>query len=415
MARRDAPPPRGSLSVKVLRAEYEEAFVEDGLPSTYCVIGILEPTRRHRRRTTVESRTMVPKWEQSFEFDDTSAEAKAVIDVWRQRGDGAEDGDEYFGKVTLRVADMGKPKPTWHELVQGRIQIEAVFVGDDGSPDFAAAAGDELEEVAVRRPALITKPALSALPPLATLRRSSTDVPVAAAVAAAVDEDSDLEPADDDDAAVAAYDDDEFEDEPAAPPPAALMPPPPSTARAPPSALDAVRYFEYTHRGGDGKGLKENQDAFFSLRLDARNFVWAVFDGHGHDHGRIASEAARDAMRAHFADAANFNKLRSQPVEAMEAAFALANDAVQTAILAQPRVFEKDGQIVMEMEVDEYCPLGYDVVDGGTTASVAALVDGRTLVYAAVGDSCSVLSSCARGAQPARVRADRHQGLPVCV
>jgi hypothetical protein len=36
-------------------------------------------------------------------------------------------------------------------------------------------------------------------------------------------------------------------------------------------------------------------------------------------------------------------------------------------------------------------PLGYDAADGGTTASVGAVVDGRTLVYAGAGDSCALL------------------------
>ena len=33
----------------------------------------------------------------------------------------------------------------------------------------------------------------------------------------------------------------------------------------------------------------------------------------------------------------------------------------------------------------------YDAADGGTTASIGALIDGKTLVYAAAGDSCAVL------------------------
>merc|ERR1719446_1129485 len=36
--------------------------------------------------------------------------------------------------------------------------------------------------------------------------------------------------------------------------------------------------------------------------------------------------------------------------------------------------------------------MGYDVVDGGSTASVGVLIDGRSLVYAAVGDSAGILA-----------------------
>ncbi len=46
---------------------------------------------------------------------------------------------------------------------------------------------------------------------------------------------------------------------------------------------------------------------------------------------------------------------------------------------------------MFECPVEDW-KLGHDAADGGTTASVAALVDGRTLVYATVGDSCGVLA-----------------------
>ena len=43
------------------------------------------------------------------------------------------------------------------------------------------------------------------------------------------------------------------------------------------------------------------------------------------------------------------------------------------------------------------CVPRYDAADGGTTASVCALIDGRTLVYAAAGDSCGLLGLSKRG------------------
>ncbi|EOD13520.1 hypothetical protein EMIHUDRAFT_444364 [Emiliania huxleyi CCMP1516] len=52
--------------------------------------------------------------------------------------------------------------------------------------------------------------------------------------------------------------------------------------------------------------------------------------------------------------------------------------------------------LVMEVEEEDW-PLGYDAVDGGSTASVAAIVDGRTLVYAAVGDSAGILAQPGNG------------------
>ena len=61
-------------------------------------------------------------------------------------------------------------------------------------------------------------------------------------------------------------------------------------------------------------------------------------------------------------------------------------------------MFERDGTLCMEVDEEEW-PLGYDAVDGGSTASVAAIIDGKTLVYAAVGDSAGLLAIPGGGAR----------------
>lgn len=144
------------------------------------------------------------------------------------------------------------------------------------------------------------------------------------------------------------------------------------------------------------------------MRLDEDNQVWGVLDGHGHDNGRIAAETARDSFKAFFGERANFARLRADADATMTDAFARANRAVREAILAQPSVFERDGQLVM---ADEASPLGYDVVDGGTTATLAVLLDRRTLVVAAVGDSCGVLATCSHGRVSARELVPEHSAL----
>jgi len=60
--------------------------------------------------------------------------------------------------------------------------------------------------------------------------------------------------------------------------------------------------------------------------------------------------------------------------------------------------------LVMEVDEEDW-DLGYDAVDGGSTASVAAILDGKTLVYAAVGDSCSLFGvpAATRGGEPTTV------------
>ena len=151
-----------------------------------------------------------------------------------------------------------------------------------------------------------------------------------------------------------------------------------------------IEYWYYTHKGGDGSGPKENQDYFFCFKLDADNMAWGVFDGHGSDNGRIASVAATRAAEAHLKT--HFGRLRSEPQAVMTEAFEAAHTAVRAAILATEGVFERDGTLVFDVDESDW-HLGYDAVDGGTTGSVAAVIDGRTLVYAAAGDSCAIMGA----------------------
>ena len=87
----------------------------------------------------------------------------------------------------------------------------------------------------------------------------------------------------------------------------------------------------------------------------------------------------------------------------MRECFEAAHRAVFLAIKKQGSgVFEDPdmpGVLVQEVGEDEW-PLGFDAADGGTTCSIGALLDGRVLVYAAAGDSCSLLGvpQSARGA-----------------
>lgn len=102
----------------------------------------------------------------------------------------------------------------------------------------------------------------------------------------------------------------------------------------------------------------------------------------------------------------------------MRTAFEQAHNAIYEAVKRQPDTFEKDmsteprapsakrmgKMLVMEVDEEEW-ELGYDAVDGGSTASVAAIIDGTTLVYAAAGDSCSLFGVPAptRGGTPTTI------------
>ena len=53
------------------------------------------------------------------------------------------------------------------------------------------------------------------------------------------------------------------------------------------------------------------QDAYFVLRIDELNYAYGVLDGHGHDHGKVASHTAAKAIETHLRE--HFSRLRSEP------------------------------------------------------------------------------------------------------
>ena len=73
----------------------------------------------------------------------------------------------------------------------------------------------------------------------------------------------------------------------------------------------------------------------------------------------------------------NFDRLRTEPDACMRECFDKAHKAIYAAIKSQPGTFEKDmgdgkgPMLVMEVDEEDW-DLGYDAVDGGSTASVAA-------------------------------------------
>ncbi|KAL3923647.1 MAG: hypothetical protein SGPRY_004154, partial [Prymnesium sp.] len=379
--RLDNPPNWGSLHVRFVEAEYLEDFVE-GPPHTYCVVWLLEKVRWRRRKSKPRGRgegenPMHPVWGDEFELDDVRDDSKLALDVWNVK-QGAEAEEEYFGKVWLTISDaLLQPISAWHDLVPGRLQVMITWTpyheGELGEPisltlppssseDAPTGAGESRKQEAAK--------STSTLPPLKPPKKPSVE---------SLDEDNESSEDFEDvtelrNSADQQYENDEFEEEAAWPSSGQKL---------------KIEYHEYTHRGGTGNGPKENQDAYFVKKLDDSNFIFGVFDGHGHDNGKLAAKVASDTTRVYLTE--NFAKLRSEPDKVMHDCFERCNKAIFAAIQAQPDTFLRDGTLVMEVEESDW-ELGYDAVDGGTTASVAAVVDGRTLIYASVGDSCGVFA-----------------------
>ena len=226
-------------------------------------------------------------------------------------------------QVTLRLADLlTKPAPAWHELMFGQLHVQLSWteLAATGHAD-AAPVPLTLTTARLRAPAAAPSPGKrSAGRPTASpdwwgaADRPSAEVPKAAPAPAPAQKAKVMAPPPRQPAAAAVvakvlpppapadeieeveeYTDDDDEFEPDSPP----KPPPPnaaaaSAARGAPAGARpaAIEYWEYTHRGGTGNGPKENQDTYFTIKIDEDNWVFAVLDGHGGDNGRIASQAA---------------------------------------------------------------------------------------------------------------------------
>jgi serine/threonine protein phosphatase PrpC len=158
----------------------------------------------------------------------------------------------------------------------------------------------------------------------------------------------------------------------------------------------------YTHPGGSKPLDAKNQDTYFHLAIDDHNQVFGVLDGHGSENGTLVAEVASGAIKAYLAE--HFNRLRTEPEAVFATAFERAHEAARQAVL-ESALPDENFKVVEGVVVDEWegedDQMHLDAVDGGTTATVIALVDGSTLVHAQVGDSSALLGGVARGGERA--------------
>ena len=129
--------------------------------------------------------------------------------------------------------------------------------------------------------------------------------------------------------------------------------------------------------------------------------MFGVLDGHGAENGALVAKVASDAIQEHLA--ANFGRLRSTSQSEVElvftTAFERAHDAARKAVLAvDPAYTLGAGTVPVDDWEDEDGVTYTDAVDGGTTATVIALVDGAKLLHAQVGDSSALLGGTMRDA-----------------
>ena len=156
--------------------------------------------------------------------------------------------------------------------------------------------------------------------------------------------------------------------------------------------------FGYTHPGGTKPLDAKNQDTYFSFHVDANNACFGVLDGHGSDNGTLIAQVCSDVIEQYVRD--NFNRLRTEPEAVFNVAFEKAHEASRKALLATDENLKLVGDPPEKVPVDEWDEDGelqMEAVDGGTTATIIALLDGATLVHAQVGDSSALLGGVIGG------------------
>ena len=136
--------------------------------------------------------------------------------------------------------------------------------------------------------------------------------------------------------------------------------------------------------------------------------IFAVFDGHGKGHGKLAAATAAQVVREFLSEPGRQPAILLDPAEQLREAFALAHGAILEAIeAADPstrRYAGRSGDFLLKWMDGDEGGHKWDAVDGGTTATVALVLHGRTLVVGAVGDSSAVLIGRAAGGHSGGVK-----------
>ena len=109
----------GSLRVSVLQAQGLPMRCDGSACEPSVAVTIAELTRRRTQRT-VTARGATVGFNESFEFDSTSACAQVVVDVWDHRREGPSD---LLGKIVLGLTECrpGIPHTHFKHLLKGKL------------------------------------------------------------------------------------------------------------------------------------------------------------------------------------------------------------------------------------------------------------------------------------------------------
>ena len=116
----------GNLRVRVVEAEGLASRPDGSACQPYATVTVAELTRRRTRRTRAPGPGPSIAWGEALDFEDTSACAQVVIDVWDQRKEGAAD---LLGKALLSLTDCraGVPHTYFKHLLEGKLVLRLLF------------------------------------------------------------------------------------------------------------------------------------------------------------------------------------------------------------------------------------------------------------------------------------------------
>lgn len=139
---------------------------------------------------------------------------------------------------------------------------------------------------------------------------------------------------------------------------------------------------------------KQNQDDYFLWSSeDGQTVIVGVLDGHGRELGQMAARVAKAQFLADLTRPETLAALAADPKPTLELAFVNAHRAIEAAF----RKYYEDAGWHVQRTADGYLIRSRQAggsplcVHGGSTATVAMILQGRRLLVANVGDSTAIV------------------------
>lgn len=140
---------------------------------------------------------------------------------------------------------------------------------------------------------------------------------------------------------------------------------------------------------------KQNQDVMFT-HSNGKHLILAIFDGHGRELGKRAAIIAKDSFALNFQDASDaiYDQLEAEPELTLRKMYTQAHLAIKAAF---SKYYKDMGYSIKEITPGGYLmkrlhrSKPYTCVSGGTTVTLAVVLNGKRLIVSNVGDSDALL------------------------